>query len=699
MVYHIQFVNVFSQKKIHILKEKQLYFLLILFCPFVLLAQIRSGGGGGGGRPSGNISSKIGGITQGLSSASGKSVDSLEHRNLLEDSITISFQLPLSMQVQKLDSSVSDFTVRFPIPAHHVFLGNTGNATRSILFSPRMQSGWDPGFHAFDVYKWKTESARFFTTTRPFTELSYLLGGRTEQIIEITHTQNIKPNWNGLFQYRLINSPGFFKNQRTNHNNYQFTSWYQSVNKRYNNYFAIVANALQSEENGGIKNDADYLNDPVYNDRFNIPTKLGGDVAFDRNFFSSKLNTGHRYTDFNLNIIQQYDLGKKDSIVLDSSIIRLFYPRLRFEHNFRMSRYTFLYTDNAADSLFYKTTFNIPVSRTSKTLRLNDRWNELVNDFSIYQFPDAKNLLQFIKAGIAIQNLKGEFTSDTSRFYNLMVHGEYRNKTKNKKWDITTSGTLYINGYNAGDYHAFLSLKRFAGKKQSYMELGFKNVNRTPSFVFDQRSSYYFDGPKNFKKENITHLSAAVFQPGIQLKITANYFLAGNYTYFTSYYKAEQQEALFNLLMLSLEKKFRLGKNWVWYSDVYVQKKTGDVPLNVPLLFTRNRIGYEGKLGFKNLDINMGLEVRYHLPYKADGYSAPLGQFFYQDSTRITNRPDVTAYLHFRIRTFRAFLRAENLNTVTTLNGFGFRYHNFAAPDYPYPGLVIRLGIFWNFVN
>lgn len=690
---------VFSHYIIHILKEKRIYFFFLLCSPFLLAAQIRSGGGGGGGRPSGNISSKIGGITQSLSNAGGKSVDSLEHRNQYEDSVTITFQLPLSIQPQKLDSSVDDFTKRFPIPAHHIFLGNTGTATRSLLFSPRMQSGWDPGFHAFDVYKWTPEKARFFTTTRPFTELSYLLGGRTEQIIEITHTQNIRPNWNGLFQYRLINSPGFFKNQRTNHNNYLFTSWFQSIDKRYNNYFVIVANALQSEENGGIKNDADYLNDPIYNDRFNIPTKLGGDVAFGRNFFSSKLNTGHRFADFNLNIIQQYDLGKKDSIVLDSSIIRLFYPRLRFEHNFRLSRYKFLYTDNAADSLFYKTTFNIPVSRTSKQLRLNDQWNEMVNDFSIYQYPDAKNLQQFIKAGIALQNLKGEFDSDTSTLYNLLVHGEYRNKTQNKKWDIATAGTIYLNGFNAGDYHAMLSLKRFAGRKQSYVELGFKNVNRTPSFVFDKRSSYYADIPKNFKKENISNLSAAVYQPGIRLKLTVQYFLVSNYTYFTDYYKAEQQEALFNLLMLAIEKKLSIGKNWVWYSDIYFQKKTGAVPINVPLLFTRNRIGYEGKLGYKNLDINMGLEVKYHLPYKADGYSTPMAQFFYQDSVRITNRPDIAAYLHLRIRGFRAFLRAENLNTITTLNGFGFRHHNFAAPDYPYPGLVIRLGVFWNFVN
>ena len=164
---------------------------------------------------------------------------------------------------------------------------------------------------------------------------------------EVIHTQNIKPNWNALFQYRLINSPGFFKNQKTNHNNYLFTSWYQSINKRYNNYFVLLANALQSDENGGLRNDKDYLNDPIYNDRFNIPTKIGGDVEFGRNFFSYNLIHGNRYADLHLMVKQQYDLGKKDSIGGDSTVIPLFYPRLRFEHVFRYSTYKFKFIDTA----------------------------------------------------------------------------------------------------------------------------------------------------------------------------------------------------------------------------------------------------------------------------------------------------------------------------------------------------------------
>lgn len=111
----------------------------------------------------------------------------------------------------------------------------------------------------------------------------------------------------------------------------------------------------------------------------------------------------------------------------------------------------------------------------------------------------------------------------------------------------------------------------------------------------------------------------------------------------------------------------------------------GEAPVNVPALYTRNRIGYEGSLGFKNLDIAFGTEIRYRAAYKADHYSPVLGRFFYQDTTVIRNPlPDIAAYVHFRIRPFTAFIRMENLNTARNFNGFGFTRNNLVAPFTPF---------------
>jgi hypothetical protein len=65
----------------------------------------------------------------------------------------------------------------------------------------------------------------------------------------------------------------------------------------------------------------------------------------------------------------------------------------------------------------------------------------------------------------------------------------------------------------------------------------------------------------------------------------------------------------------------------------------------------------------------------------------------------ISNRPDVAAFFHFRIRGFSGYLRAENLNTLNLSDGISFTRNNFAAPMYPTQGFMIRFGIQWWYVN
>jgi hypothetical protein len=639
------------------------------------IPRIPRGGGGGGG-------------------------DSLKRRDKFEDSISISYHYLDSTANYSFDSTLSDFTVRFPIPATYIYLGNTGTAARSLLFSPSSKVGWDPGFHSLDIYKWKLENVRFFNTTRPYSELGYVIGGKSEQIIELTHTQNIRPYWNIALQYRLINAPGFFQNQNTNHNNYLVSSWYQSPKKRYNNYLVLLSNKLQASENGGLS-DINRIEDPTIK-LYNLPTKIGGDQSHRSNFFDPKFSTSNRYKEFNFLLRQQYDLGRKDSIITDSSVLPLFYPRLRFEHSLKTGNYNYVFSDLQADSAFYKNFYTYTLSQPIDSISFTDDWRELSNDFSIYQFPDAKNLHQFIKLGIEYQLIKGKFDSGSvhTSFHNFIGHGEYRNLSRNKKWDIEAFGKLYLNGFNSGDYHAYISLQRLLSKSIGSLKVGFENINRSPSFLYDSKSSFYFDDPlKSFSKENTLHFFAVSQVPKLKLQLRGDYFLISNYLYFSSYKQLAQETALFNFLRINASKTFKINKRWNLYSDIWVQQKTGSVDLNTPLVFTRQRLAFEG-IFFKNLNLSTGLEFRYHTPYKADNYSPVTGQFFYQDTATINNVPQIDAFMHFRIRSFKGYIRTENLNSLRFgSGGLNFLNTNLATPDYAYPGLVIRFGIFWSFVN
>jgi hypothetical protein len=631
----------------------------------------------------------------------GGSSDSLQHRK--DDTMTIVYRYLDSSRLLKMDSEIYNFYLHYPLQPTFVDFGNIGTASHSLIFNPFLKPGWDGGWHAYDPYVFTNETAKFYNTTKPYSELGYLLGSKAEQMINLVHTQNITRNWNFYFQYRLINSPGTYGNQNTNHNNYRFTSWYESKNKRYQAFLIMLGSKLESAENAGIQKNSD-LDSASYTNRFTIPTNIGNPQTFAgiNNPFGVQISTGTFYTTGFFTLRQQYDIiGIKDSLVTDTVVVPLFYPKFRAEQT--ISYYTFheTFSDNNPDTGYYVNKLNF--ISTPDTMHLSDLWHNLTNDFSLYSFPDSKNPQQFLKAGISFQTMNGVYDQGKLTLYNLFVHGEYRNKTRNKKWDVEAFGNFYVNGYNAGDYNAYISLQRQISKNLGYLQIGFENVNRTVSMAWTHQSSFGFGVPAgSFNKENVTHLFGSIDLPRLQLNLSGNYYLMTNYPYFNNYYIAAQESNPFNVLIISADKRFALTRHLILRTLVALQKEAGASPVNIPLFVTTGQIGYEGKLGLRNLMIAFGLEFRYFSPYLADGYSPVIGQFFTQNQTRIAEHlPDITAYLNFRIRSFVAYFRTENLNTAqdTPALGFGFTNNNFVAPSYPYAGLKIRFGIYWSFVN
>ena len=678
------------------------YFLLLAFTLFFAVENVADAQSlPSGTRPGGNRGSTPQYDRNGrvLPNAS-KQDTGFKKRDNMADSITINYRLFDSTRVLYLDSSINNFYNRYPVPPDYVTLSNFGAAAKSLLFKPMLKPGWDAGFHAYDIYRLRVEDTRFFQTTRPYTELGYLLGSTSEQMVNIVHTQNVRPNFNLAFQYRFINSPGNFKNQNTNHNSFRINSNYTSNNKRYNAYLVYITNKILASENGGVRFDT-VLNDNRFNDRFLITTRLGGDALAGRNFFNTNVNTGNLYREKVFLYRHQYDFGQKDSIIVnDSTTIKLFYPRIRFQHTLKYSKQEFQFRDQAiyeSKSDDYKEFFNYTLLQD--TVRFIDKWTEVQNDFSIISFPEKNNPNQFIRVGAALQNLQGNFTNFSKKYFNASLNGEYRNRTRNQKWNIAMNGEFYLAGLNAADYSARISLQRVLSRKLGAIEIGFQNVNRNPSFVFRSESNFPVIVPTDLKKENITRLYGSINNAAGRFSLNGEYFLVSNYTYFDNFFAANQESTLFNVLHIWGQKTFKLSRKWSFFSEVHVQKETGKPPINIPLIYTNNRITLEANL-YKNLYLATGVEAQYNTPFKADNYSPFIGQFFYQDTYSIANRPVINAFFDFSLKSFKAYIRAENLNALRVGNGgVNFTKENQVAPHYYSRGLWIRFGIFWTFVN
>src|SRR5690606_19793213 len=96
-----------------------------------------------------------------------------------------------------------------------------------------------------------------------------------------------------------------------------------------------------------------------FEERSTIPTQLGLNAPGSNNFFSSDIATGTKYTNASYLLRQQYDIGQKDSIVTDSSVIPLFYPRLRLEHTINYKTWNYRFSDNNPDSAYYEKNYDI----------------------------------------------------------------------------------------------------------------------------------------------------------------------------------------------------------------------------------------------------------------------------------------------------------------------------------------------------
>jgi hypothetical protein len=662
----------------------------IIFVCFILMnvfafGQMRSG--------SFNRMSGIGGRT----TKSGGAGDSLQKRDQNADSITIFYKLYNSNEIKQNDSSINDFYKRFPLHYTLYNLGNTGTAVNSYLLSPLWKAGFDAGFHQYEIYNYTLAATPFYQTTRPFTELTYLLGGKGEQLVELKHTQNKKQQLNFSFDYRFSNAPGNVKNQQANFSNMRITAHFQSKRKRYESFWVMLNNKTASSENGGLVNAA-RLDSLALNNPYELETRLGVSSASFRNPFNTNIATGSIFKDNTFLWKQTYDVGQKDSVVKDTVTTYLFYPRLRFQNEIKYQQLEYLFQDAEPNITNYTTYFNFP-NTIDGPIKFRDRWNIFSNEFSLISYPQKNNSNQFLQVGAGLSNQAGSFIQrkDWSA-QDSYGFGAYKNKTKNQVWDVDIYGQLFLVGFHAGDYIAKASLTSLLNKKGNYVQLAFNNVNRTPSRNVMGITDFPIIGLSGIKKENHVQFIASTGNLKKAWKGSVTYQLINNYQYYSTGYNAAIYQGTIHYINAQIANQFKLSKHWNWYNEVHLQIVDATSPIRVPTVLTRQRIAFEGVF-YKNLNMSTGLEFIYHTAFKAGDYMPMTGQFYVQNDFMLSNRPMVNAFYHMMIKRLKAYIRVENLHTLLPSSNTLGNHYNFSARNYPGTGIWVRVGVWWHFIN
>ncbi len=570
-------------------------------------------------------------------------------------------------------------------------LGNAFSPATNLFFSPYQQSGPSLGFHIWDLYQYSLDSLRMYNTTRPYSDFKFSLGSKAEQIVDVLHTQNINPRWNVAGRIRNVNSPGFFYTQKSTNVSGSLSSNYSSKNDRYRMMVGFINNRFSLDENGGIKADS-FLTASGFPDRLMIPVKLPESLpGSQRSAVTNRL----RNTDFLLQ--NAYAWGQRDTLYNEDSTKATvhFTPRFQLKHQLHIHSEKHTFQDVNPDSVRYANVVSRKFS-TADTIKAIQGWNYVDNKFSLNGFIGKKDNLLAGSAGIGFRydNFRHRLAPNPAieRFLSSYVFGEIKKEAHAEgEWEYGAKADFYFLGKAVGNFN----LDAIAGKSFKNIgniRAGFQQTLSNTPYAYTNFNSNFFARSFVFEKTSYTRVWGQIEVPRIHLQAGVQNYIIGNYLYYTKDGSPTQQSTPFSVLQVYGRKQFNY-KILSLDNEVVWQQPTANAPINVPAIMLRHVLSIEADMFKKALRVSTGIEARYRTPYFVGGYSPYYNQFYFQDSIRISNPVELTAFFNFKVKSFRCFVSGDQLQQLF------IRRNVINFVNYPAQNALIRFGFSWVMIN
>ncbi len=550
--------------------------------------------------------------------------------------------------------------------------GNLGGANRALIYQPGFYKGIDIGFHQFDLYKTDLKTFPYYRLNKAFTNVAFTQGSAQEDTyFKAQFSRNFANRINLSIDFKRINHLGQYQSQKAEDTALGMGLWYRSPKNNYEGFLTYLSNTAYVEDNGGI--DTSRLTPNNIGQAISVPVFISGQSA----------NTAH--TSRGISYFQHLRLKpmRKDSTTRKRAFA--------FSHliNFHIDKYKFSDTD--PDTSFYD-----DLQNDDRGLRYFIRDRVLENTFTLNTYRLQKN--------------KGGGTKQQRDFFEVGLHHEFhdirleptdkivQNLYLNGKWNFSPNDRLRLNTYahlglagNAGDYRLSGNLF-FDLKKVGQLEIKAINQLFAPSLVHNQFFISQEEVWKNdFNKTFETSLALTYRLPKQKFEISGQYHLLTNFIYFNSDAKPQQIGDVMNIGQLIVQKEFKVWK--LHLKNKFILQETSQGELRLPNLYSSHSLFYQGKIFKRVLDVQLGFDFHINNPYFGDTYQHLIGQFHLQDDERIEAYPDIDAFMNFKVKWFRFFLKMENM-----YNLFSDDFY-YQVEGYPMPYQHLRFGISWQFVD
>lgn len=594
---------------------------------------------------------------------------------------------------QQIDTSISELHFFEFFNTWTYDNGNVGTYKSNFLFSTDYNLGPQLYYQGYNNQFFKKENLPFYNTTRPYSLFNFSMASQQEQVVSITHTQNVDKRLNFALHFKNLNSQGFFNNHLAINNGGHFTSNYISKNQKYKIQAGAIYNKIRNDENGGIANDSLLVENNFVNTR-QIPTII---TSMPSNRNRSKVT--NMYREMHGFFTHEYRIGQTDSVYNDDStqLSINFKPEWSFRHDFDLRMRKHLYEDkipNVNNYLFIDPTL---VLIPNDTLRHDQRLNTIQNNFSINGFIGQIGKQLQIEAGIgnSIDHLsnKNRVNNSSTTFVNNYIFGQIRKEAATKtQWSYGAETKFYFAGSHIGNFHLHGYLSKYFDNIGHFSLEGQQSLTSTPYNITDYKTNY-FEIKNDFGNISTTHLKAELGIEKAHLKVSFNNYTIHNYVYLDEYFTYRQHSDLINISHLEAEQTIRF-KSISLTTKGFFQTKNENAPINLPNwglseIFSWNTNFYSDKL-----NLTTGLQARYIGPYNRVGYSYMYNQYYYNtNDTSFDNPIELMAFANFKIKNLRFYILGDQLQQLL------YKKNVIYVKSQPMQSTMYRFGFKWTLYN
>ncbi len=643
--------------------------------------------------------------------------DRLRSWRLLDD-----FTLVDSLAIDTVTTGVQQYDPIYKNSFSNIHLGNIGSAYTSNLLSFKKQYNDFIFINSLQAYFLQPEDITFYNSKVPYTNLTYIYAApkrKSEENVSAFFTQNINKRWNLGFKYNLLSSIGLYSTQQTDNRNFDFVMSYGD--DKYSIHGVFLYNKAIHHENGGLK---DYDHDVILNPgKYNftqaadIPIHYVGQTNSVENyqFFVSqslgigkiKLNTA--------NVVENDSLPSDVETEINDEEVQL--PVSTVYHTIHLSSYKRSFNiNNLSDNFVTQNNeFLLPLYGANYDYSLqtadSTRYTNIKNTFQIKFNEEANSLLKFglrafitneiksykyqIKPTFATVDEKQTITynSNDTIFVSTHIGAQlFKNIGDNFWWNL--GGKLYVQGYKAGDISLEGNLNTlYKVFKDTAGVFARANIDlKTAEFLQENYYSNHFNWKHNFKQEKAINLEFGLNIPTRNLKLAFESKSLTDYIYWNTEALPAQTSKLISAFQLSLYKNFKVG---AFHSDnKLAYQYTSDKDLYpLPDFAGLSSNYFNFYLAKKILNVQIGVDVKYHTEYYTQLYMPATGQYYLQNDRKIGNYPFMDAFMNLHLKRARIFLKFDHFNQSLMNKNY------FMTVGYPYSPIRFKWGFSWNFYD